>query len=129
MASNGKITTLYEPMSTDQVLRIDRKRWRRHQISRMPEGVSIEAEVPVASFYYRTGDVAVEVAAEYSGVDRYDVILDGHSYDRQINVVKLEPEPAHAETSRAARLAIEAWMKAKGWRFKYTPELPPLALR
>jgi hypothetical protein len=33
------------------------------------------------------------------------------------------------EASSSARAAIEAWMKAKGWRFKYTPEIPPLTLQ
>ena len=127
MKSPPKVTILYEPMSPAEMLRLDRKRWRRHRVSTLAEGVSIVVEVPLASIYFRADDFVIEVEGEYSGVDRYDIILNSQGLDRQIHVTKLEPEPAQAELARVAMVAIEAWLNAKRWRFKYHPEIPPLA--
>jgi len=117
--------TIHEPMDEKANARLNRKRWRRHRISELPAGVSLVQEGRTASFHIRDGHSVVELEAELSGSADYDLLVNSEGFAWQIDVGTYEPSPAPTEVSAAAKLALEAWLTAKGWRFVYFPNASP----
>jgi hypothetical protein len=122
----GKDRTVYEPMDDKAVSRLNKRRWRRHRVSDLPAGVSLVQEGRTASFYVRSGNSAIELEAELSGADDYDLLVNSEGFARQIDVETLEPSLAPPDVSAAAKESLEAWLTAKGWRFAYFPESFPV---
>jgi len=106
-------------MDQKMASRLNKQRWRRHRISDLPAGVSIVQEGRTASIYIRHGRSAIEVQAELSGSDRYDLLINDAGFGRQIDVETLQPSLAPPDAFAAAKESLESWLAAKGWRFAY----------
>jgi hypothetical protein len=118
----GTTTTLYQPMSQDEIDRVNRRRWRRHRIDALPAGVSVVHEGRSGSFYVRTGDIAIELEAELAGAPNLDVLINSEGFSWQIDVHKLERIPAPPELAVRAKHDLEAWLAEKRWRYEYFPK-------
>lgn len=114
-------TIKYEPMSPAEILRINRRRWRRHKVPNMPEGLSLITEGKIGSFYFRTGNSAIEIEAELSGANDIDLSMDRTGLSRKIDLTSLEEKPASEKESLSAKTAVERWLNEKGWRFSWFP--------
>lgn len=117
----GTITTVYEPMSQEEIDRINRRRWRRHRIDSLPPGVSLVEEGKNASFYVRIGDTIVELEAELASGPSIDVSINIEGLAWQIDVHTLGRHPASADHATRSKCELEAWLAQKNWRFAYYP--------
>lgn len=116
-----KETTLYEPMSADEIARISRRRWRRHQIANLAPGISLVQEGRAGSLYFRLGTDVMELEAELAGPSDIDITINREGFAVLIDTRTLQVKPAPADVARDAQAALEAWLVQKRWRFAYFP--------